>query len=61
MRVVRTLTLGLLAAGNVEKLRRTPIYSFAEKRKEKQGALRGESLLKFCSLIEILIVHACYI
>jgi hypothetical protein len=38
-RVVRNLILGLLAAGNVEKLRRTPIYVSAVKRKEKQWAL----------------------
>jgi hypothetical protein len=38
--VVRTLILGLLAVGNVEKLSRTPIYASTVKRKEKHGALR---------------------
>jgi hypothetical protein len=35
MRVVRNLILGLLVAGNVEKLRKTPISASAVKRKEK--------------------------
>jgi hypothetical protein len=35
--VIWTLILGLLAAENVEKVRRTPISVFAVKRKEKQG------------------------
>lgn len=37
--MVRTLILGLLAIGNVEKLRRTPSFVSAVKRKEKQEAL----------------------
>jgi hypothetical protein len=60
--VIKTLILRLLAAGNVEKLRRTPISVSAVKRKEKQEVLREKvSLLNFCSLEMILIVHACFI